>query len=234
MAGVIDAIAANPDVWAKTVFILSYDENDGMFDHGAPPTPPAGTPDAFVTKTSPTGVDGAGLPVGLGFRVSAIVVSPWTAGGWVCSELFDHTSQLRFPEEVTGVREPNISAWRRRKAGDLTSAFRFGDGTRKAPLLPGTNGQYNLSRYQGSRLPCRNRPRRASASPGRSRAGARTSPDARPRGPAAPPRPGTPAAPPRPGDPASGRGVAGRGQDPGDRAAGRAGPGTRRPPIRSS
>ena len=79
MAGKIDAIAANPDVWAKTVFVLSYDENDGIFDHVLPPTPPPGTPDEFVTKTSVTGEVGGGLPVGLGFRVPAIVVSPWAA-----------------------------------------------------------------------------------------------------------------------------------------------------------
>ncbi len=76
VAGKIDAIAANPEVWAKTVFILSYDENDGMFDHVMPPTPPAGTANEFVFKTSNTGVDGGGLPVGLGFRVPAIIVSP--------------------------------------------------------------------------------------------------------------------------------------------------------------
>ena len=39
IASKIDAIAANPDVWAKTVFILNYDENDGLFDHVPPPTP---------------------------------------------------------------------------------------------------------------------------------------------------------------------------------------------------
>ncbi len=42
VASKIDAIAANPEVWAKTVFILNYDENDGIFDHVAPPTPPRG------------------------------------------------------------------------------------------------------------------------------------------------------------------------------------------------
>ena len=39
VASKIDAIAANPDVWAKTAFILNYDENDGIFDHVAPPVP---------------------------------------------------------------------------------------------------------------------------------------------------------------------------------------------------
>jgi phospholipase C len=151
VAAKIDAIAANPEVWAKTVFILSYDENDGMFDHVVPPTPPHGTPDEYVTKTSVTGVDGGGLPVGLGFRVPAVVVSPWTVGGWVSSETFDHTSQLLLLERLTGVVETNISVWRRKTVGDLTSAFRF-DGTEKPPTLPSTTGQYNLARYEAKRL----------------------------------------------------------------------------------
>lgn len=83
----------------------------------------------------------------------AIVVSPWTAGGWVCSENFDHTSTLRFLEEVTGVAEPNISAWRRRTFGDLTSAFRFDDHKAKPPVLPDTSGPLTLSRYEQANLP---------------------------------------------------------------------------------
>ena len=67
----------------------------------------------------------AGLPIGLGFRVPAIVVSPWTAGGYVNSDVFDHTSLIRLIEARFGVREPNISSWRRRTCGDLTSVFRF-------------------------------------------------------------------------------------------------------------
>ena len=153
VAGKIDAIAANPEVWAKTVFILSYDENDGMFDHVLPPTPPKGTTDEFVFKTSVTGTVGGGLPTGLGFRVPAIIVSPWTMGGWVCSELFDHTSQLRFLELITGVTETNITDWRRETVGDLTSAFRFDDASRHVPSLPDTAGQYNLAQYEASQLP---------------------------------------------------------------------------------
>lgn len=117
VASKIDAIAANPKVWAKTAFILDYDENDGLFDHVPPPTPPHGTPQEFVRD----------WPVGAGFRVPCIIVSPWTAGGWVASERFDHTSVLRFVERLTGVRAANISDWRRQTFGDLTSAFRFDD-----------------------------------------------------------------------------------------------------------
>ena len=64
-------------------------------------------------------------PLGLGIRVPAIVVSPWSRGGFVCSEVFDHTSTLQFLEKRFGVREENISDWRRTVCGDLTSAFDF-------------------------------------------------------------------------------------------------------------
>jgi phospholipase C len=126
VASIVDAIAANPKVWAKTAFILQYDENDGLFDHVAPPVPPEGTTDEFL----------GGLPIGGGFRVPCIVVSPWTVGGWVCSQPFDHTSVLQFLEKFTGVRETNITDWRRKTFSDLTSAFRFTDAPAAPPALP--------------------------------------------------------------------------------------------------
>ena len=143
IASKIDAIAANPEVWAKTVFILNYDENDGLFDHVAPPTPPAGTPHEFVN----------GLPIGGGYRVPCILVSPWTVGGWVCSEPFDHTSVLQFLEKFTGVKETNISDWRRSTFGDLTSAFRFNHGAKKIPVLPDTSGHLRMAKYSAANLP---------------------------------------------------------------------------------
>jgi phospholipase C len=153
VASKIDAIAANPKVWAKTVFILNYDENDGLFDHVIPPTPPAGTPGEFVTKTSPGKTPGGGLPVGGGYRVPAIVVSPWTAGGWVSSESFDHTSVLQFLEKFTGVRNPNISAWRRKTFGDLTSTLRLRDHKAAPPVLPDTAGPLTYAQYTSTALP---------------------------------------------------------------------------------
>jgi phospholipase C len=125
VASKIDAIASNPDVWAKTVFILNYDENDGLFDHVPPPTPPPGTPFELVK----------GEPVGAGFRVPCIIVSPWTQGGWIATDPFDHTSTLRFIERLTGVRVPNLSGWRRATFGDLTSAFGLPTGN-AFPRLP--------------------------------------------------------------------------------------------------
>jgi phospholipase C len=143
VAQTIDAIAANPKVWAKTAFILNYDENDGIFDHVPPPTPHRGTPHEFVN----------GEPIGGGFRVPCIIVSPWTAGGWVCSEPFDHTSILQFVEALTGVREPNISAWRRRTFGDLTSAFRFQSAETRIPKLPDAARLLALAETQAAELP---------------------------------------------------------------------------------
>ena len=115
IASKLDAIASNPETWRTTLFILCYDENDGLFDHVPPPTARAGTPGEFV----------GGEPIGLGFRVPALVISPWSAGGRVCSDVLDHTSLIRVIERRFGVTEPNISAFRRRTCGDFTTALRF-------------------------------------------------------------------------------------------------------------
>jgi phospholipase C len=105
--------------------------------------PPDGTPHEFV----------GGLPIGGGFRVPCILISPWTAGGWVCSQPFDHTSVLQFLERFTGVREPNISDWRRKTFGDLTAAFRFDQPAAKPPLVPDTGAMLEMARYSAKNLP---------------------------------------------------------------------------------
>jgi phospholipase C len=115
---VLDAIASDPDTWSKTVLLINFDENDGYFDHVPPPVAPrpdSGESDDWY----------AGRPIGLGPRVPMTVVSPWSVGGHVNSQVADHTSVIQFLERVTGVREPNISTWRRTACGDLTSAFDF-------------------------------------------------------------------------------------------------------------
>jgi phospholipase C len=147
---VLDALTADPKVWAKTALILNYDENDGFFDHVVPPMPPVqnrpGTDGLVSASLSASladeildldlhpdeahplvpGADPLGKqPIGLGPRVPLVVVSPWSKGGWVCSEVFDHTSVIRFLEKRFRVPEPNISDWRRSVCGDLTSAFDF-------------------------------------------------------------------------------------------------------------
>ncbi|WP_058186605.1 phosphocholine-specific phospholipase C [Terracidiphilus gabretensis] len=145
---IMDILTKNPEVWKKTIFIVTYDENDGYFDHA--PSFVAADPRCPETGHASEGID-TGLeycykqdelrmgvveheartgPIGMGFRVPLLVASPWSRGGWVNSQLFDHTSTLmfleRFIQEKYGktVREENISAWRRTVAGDLTSVFR--------------------------------------------------------------------------------------------------------------
>jgi len=123
---VLNALWANPALRDSTAVFINYDENDGFYDHVPPPLPPAGTASEFVQ----------GLPIGLGTRVPMTVISPWSHGGWVNSELADHTSVIRFLETMTGVQEPNITAWRRAVCGDLTSCFDFGTATKSLPRLP--------------------------------------------------------------------------------------------------
>jgi phospholipase C len=146
LSEVLNILTRNPDVWRKTIFILTYDENDGYFDHVPPfqaphPTKPESgltTPGIDTTldhleladdrKHKPRG-NVRGNSLGLGFRVPMIIASPWTRGGCVCSQVFDHTSVLRFLEKFAShkagrrIDEPNITRWRRTVCGDLTAAF---------------------------------------------------------------------------------------------------------------
>jgi phospholipase C len=140
---IVGALSANPALWAKTVLLVTYDENGGFFDHVAPVTPPLGTPGEYVTAPAvpdPTVIGSPAIsgPIGLGFRVPKLIISPFSRGGYVSSDLFDHTSVLRFLETRFGAEVPNLSAWRRATVGDLTSAFNFKKPDQSIPNLPST------------------------------------------------------------------------------------------------
>jgi phospholipase C len=143
---VLKALNADPEVFNSTVVIIDYDENDGQFDHVPPPVPAPGEKDEFYLESSGTlaqyGLTNP-MPVGLGFRVPLFLVSPWTRGGHVTSEVSDHTSVIQFMEKWTEAigrpaRSTNISQWRRRVCGDLTSAFDFRSPVFGLPTLPTT------------------------------------------------------------------------------------------------
>ncbi len=172
IARVLDALTANPDVWASTVLLVNYDENDGFFDHLPPPAPPSLDKDgkplgasnvdtageyhtvrADSEKTSERD-DLMGRPYGLGPRVPMYVISPFSRGGFVNSEVFDHTSVIRFMEKRFGVMEPNISAWRRSVCGDLTSCFDFKTPNAELAALPSTPG----AAAKAAALPGRTKP----------------------------------------------------------------------------
>ncbi|WP_332785784.1 phosphocholine-specific phospholipase C [Sphingomonas sp. PB1R3] len=153
-AELLDALTTDPKVWARTVLFVMFDENDGFFDHVPPPAPPSRDADGRLLGGSTVDLAGAyhdvastgdadldrpayrGRPYGLGPRVPMYVVSPWSRGGWVNSEAFDHTSVIRFLETRFGFHEPNIAPWRRAICGDLTSAFDFAGSDAGLPMLP--------------------------------------------------------------------------------------------------
>jgi phospholipase C len=161
---VLNALTERPELWSQTVFIINFDENDGYFDHIPSPSAPsidvsgevcgkstltkeqmsyeyathakasAGQPNFTDPKIS----NGVGV-YGPGIRVPMYIISPWSRGGWVNSQTFDHSSVIRFLEQCFGVQEPNISPYRRAVCGDLTSAFNF--KTPNLLPLPNLSGQ---------------------------------------------------------------------------------------------
>jgi phospholipase C len=73
-------------------------------------------------------------PWGMGPRVPLYIISPWSKGGWVDSQVADHTSVAQFIEKRFGVTIPAISPWHRAVSSDLTSAFDF--KTPNDPVFP--------------------------------------------------------------------------------------------------
>jgi phospholipase C len=212
---ILEILLTNPDVWAQTVFLVVYDENGGFFDHVAPPTPgpvvtttgdiPAsayagGSLDGeYVTTPNPTNAAGGPPsdwdhvlgPVGLGFRVPALVLSPFSAGGWVCHDTFDHISTLKLIEKVflqpgalLGTDGLHISPWRYETVGDLTAALpALANPVVSVPPLPATSMLYpdiaeqslldslsgTLDYAQAYPVPSQNPPMPAQDDPGPSR-----------------------------------------------------------------
>jgi phospholipase C len=150
---VLETLVSNPEVWERTVMFVTYDENGGWFDHVPPVTPGPTLGDLsevpngaefegeYVTLgTLPEDAKGIRGPVGLGFRVPCLVVSPFSRGGNVSSEVFDHTSLLRFLERRFAVEVPNLSSWRRSVTGDMTCTLPLlSSPDLSTPRLPATS-----------------------------------------------------------------------------------------------
>jgi len=144
---VLDALTANPAVWSQTAFFIAYDEEDGQFDHALRPAVPsydasgnvmggstlplageyfATTPALYANyRESADTISGSVRPWGFGGRVPMFVISPWSAGGWVNSQVFSHTSMAMFLEKRFDITVSSVSPWNRAIAGDLTSCFDF-------------------------------------------------------------------------------------------------------------
>jgi phospholipase C len=137
---ILSALTDRPELWKKTALFVTWDENGGFFDHVVPPHPKRGTSGEYLTVDSlPDAAQGIRGPIGLGFRVPLLIVSPFSRGGFVSSDVFDHTSLLQFIGRRFGVKVPHLSPWRRRVTGDLTSAFNFIRPRNSVPDLPATS-----------------------------------------------------------------------------------------------
>lgn len=154
-ARILKVIQSFPDIYAKSVVILNYDEGGQFVDHVWPPTPPITQPGDGMSTVETTGEIVLGItPNGLGFRVPLLVISPWSRGNIVVSETFDHTSVIKFIEKKFNVSCPNISPWRRAVTGDLTSALNFNNPPDYSwPVLPDTSGYVQQAQQECDTLP---------------------------------------------------------------------------------
>jgi phospholipase C len=112
---VLQTLFSNPAIWQNTALFITYDEHDGFFDHQLPPAPETTVTDEYIS----------GQPIGPGPRVPMLIASPWTTGGYVDSNVYDHTSILQFLAAWTGAQPANVTPWRESVTGDLTAAFDF-------------------------------------------------------------------------------------------------------------
>jgi phospholipase C len=137
---VLRTLFSNPDLWKTTALFITYDEHDGFFDHQLPPYPEATVTDEYI----------AGLPIGPGTRVPMLICSPWTRGGYVDSNVYDHTSMLQFLAAWTGVKPVNVTPWRASVTGDLTTAFDFGHPDFSIPgNIPTLDQTWKLTQLTG-------------------------------------------------------------------------------------
>jgi phospholipase C len=91
---VIDALRDSP-AWRKTLFILTYDEHGGYYDHVPPPK--ALAPDDIPPMVNPGEKQYDGF-ARYGFRVPSIVIGPYAKRHHVSHLVYDHTSILAFLE----------------------------------------------------------------------------------------------------------------------------------------
>ena len=136
---VLQTLFSNPDLWQNTALFITYDEHDGFFDHQLPPFPETTVTDEYID----------GLPIGPGTRVPMLICSPWTRGGYVDSNVYNHTSMLQFLDAWTGVKPANVTPWRASVTGDLTTAFDFKHPDFSIPKIPTLDQTWALTRLTG-------------------------------------------------------------------------------------
>jgi phospholipase C len=104
IADVYEALVRNAAAWKKTALIVTYDEHGGFYDHVVPP---AGVPNPDGINSPPPQDNAAWVPHfafdRLGFRVPAVIASPWVKKGKVDSTRYQHTSVLATLKKLFGL-----------------------------------------------------------------------------------------------------------------------------------
>ena len=111
LSTIYNAIITSPN-WTNTVLVINFDEWGGFFEHVPPTTAPV--PDADRAAGDSSGLRG--------FRVPALVISPWSKRGAVATNLFDHTSVLKMIEWRWGLEPLTV---RDQTATNLAEALDF-------------------------------------------------------------------------------------------------------------
>jgi len=123
IADVYDALRANLDVWRNSALIVLYDEHGGLYEHVIPPSDGIPNPDGI--NSPPPGVTASWAPRfafdRLGFRVPAIIASPWVIKGSVDSTRYQHTSVLATLKVLFGL--PSFLTRRDASANSFESLF---------------------------------------------------------------------------------------------------------------
>jgi phospholipase C len=117
---IYEAVTSSSD-WPNTVLVMNYDEWGGFFEHVPPAIAPIPPGDAAL------GSDGR-----RGFRVPALVISPWSPRGTVAHGLYDHTSILKMIEWRWSLRPLTV---RDSQANNLAEVLDFSRKNLSAPLL---------------------------------------------------------------------------------------------------
>ena len=87
-ARVINAIAANKDIWEQSAIIITYDEFDGLYDH-VPPRILSYGPD--------------GLPLARGIRIPLLLISPYARVHAVSHAEGDHNAVIETINALFGL-----------------------------------------------------------------------------------------------------------------------------------
>jgi len=137
IADIYDTLAANEDLWSKSVLIVTYDEHGGFYDHVVPGAAPS--PDG---QDSPNPDDHASFTVPsfafdrLGLRVPTVIASPWIPKGTIENRTLQHASVIKTVADLFGLDGPLNE--RDRSAASFAALFTRLDAPRPKDDMPVT------------------------------------------------------------------------------------------------